>query len=131
MVIPGCETSGISGMEVHFSHILRTVSGSFVSASGGGFWSIHTRRVRLSLPQFRILYRWCLLRALCCAASTSAQSGGHFSDDSLSSVPSLTTLIRLCGQAFHLSLHTPGEFLHGRTPPPPLVACQMDAFAGS
>ena len=35
MVIPGCETSGRSAMEVHFSHILRAFWGSFTSVSGG------------------------------------------------------------------------------------------------
>ena len=43
VVIPGCETSGISGAEVHFFHILRTFLGSFASVSGGvgscgGWW---------------------------------------------------------------------------------------------
>ena len=38
-MIPGCETSGRSGKEVHFSHILRTFLGSFASVSGGvGSW---------------------------------------------------------------------------------------------
>ena len=43
VVIPGCETSGRSGTEVHFSHILRTFFGSFASVSGSvgscnGWW---------------------------------------------------------------------------------------------
>ena len=39
-------------------------------ASGGGFWGIHARRVRLSLLQFRNFSRWCPLRAIFCVAST-------------------------------------------------------------
>ena len=43
-----------------------------VHAAGGGFWGTHSQRVRLSLPllKFRIFYRWHLLCALLCAAST-------------------------------------------------------------
>ena len=42
-MIPGCETSGKSWTEVHFSHILRTFWESFASVSGGdgscsGWW---------------------------------------------------------------------------------------------
>ena len=33
-MIPGCEISGRSGTEVHFSHIQRTFWGSFASVSG-------------------------------------------------------------------------------------------------
>ena len=43
-MIPGCETSGRSGMEVYFSHILRTFLGSFAGVSNGnrscGSWWI-------------------------------------------------------------------------------------------
>ena len=43
-MIPGCETSGRCGTEVHFSHIFRTILGSFASVSGGvgscGMWWI-------------------------------------------------------------------------------------------
>ena len=59
MVIPGCEISGRSGTEIHFSifsepfwdHSLvcRVV---LVHAAGGGFWGCHARRVPLSFPQF-------------------------------------------------------------------------------
>ena len=35
VVIPGSESSGRSGMEVHFSHILRNLLGFFASVSGG------------------------------------------------------------------------------------------------
>ena len=43
VMIPGCETSGGSGTEVHLSHILRSFWGSFASVSGGagsngGWW---------------------------------------------------------------------------------------------
>ena len=122
LVIPGCETSGRFGTQVHFSHILRTFWGSFARVSGGvgscgrnlGFWGSHTRRVRLSLLQLRIFYRWCLLRVPFCAASASAPGGGHFSGDPSSSALSLTTLILLCSQAFLPLCHTPGEFFHWR-----------------
>ena len=44
VVIPGCETSGRSGTEVHFSYILITFWGSFATVSGGvgscGGWRI-------------------------------------------------------------------------------------------
>ena len=43
MVIPGCETWGRSGTEVHFSHILETFWVFFASVTGGvgscdGWW---------------------------------------------------------------------------------------------
>ena len=43
VVIPGCESSGRSWMDVHFSHILIIFLGSFASVSGGvgsigGWW---------------------------------------------------------------------------------------------
>ena len=43
VVIPGCETPGVSGMEVHFSHICRTFWASFATVLGGvgsfgGWW---------------------------------------------------------------------------------------------
>ena len=41
-----------------------------VHAAGGGFWCSRARRVRLSLLQFRIFYRWRLLHDLFCAART-------------------------------------------------------------
>ena len=42
-MIPGCETSGRSGTEFHFPHILYTILVSFASVSGGvgscgGWW---------------------------------------------------------------------------------------------
>ena len=68
---------GMSGTEVHFSHIIRTFLDLLlmcgvvlVHAAGGGFWGSHARHVRLSLLQFRIFYRWYLLHSLFCAAST-------------------------------------------------------------
>ena len=43
MLIPDCETSGMSGTGLHLSHILSTYWGSFASVSGGvgsrgGWW---------------------------------------------------------------------------------------------
>ena len=35
MVIPACQSSGMSGTEFHFSQILSTYWGSFSSVSGG------------------------------------------------------------------------------------------------
>ena len=62
-MIPGCETSGRSETEVHFSHVLtvfwdlslvcRVV---LVHAAGCGFGDIHIRRVRLTPLQFCIFY---------------------------------------------------------------------------
>ena len=46
-----------------------------------------------------------------------APDGGHFSDDPSSSDLSMKTLIILSGQAFLLSRHTPGKFVHGSFPP--------------
>ena len=45
VVVPGCETTGSSGTEVHLSHILRTFLGSFANWPGGvgscgGWWIV-------------------------------------------------------------------------------------------
>ena len=80
-----------------------------VHAAGGGFWASCIRHIQLSLPQFQILKRWCLLRALFCAASTRAPGGGNFSDDTSSSAPSLTTLI-FSFFSFHV-IHPANSFM--------------------
>ena len=112
-----------------FGDLLPVCRVVLVHAAGGGFWGSHKLRVRLSLLQLHIFHWWCLLRSLFCAASTWAPGGGYFSDGPSSSALSLTTLILLCGQAFLLSRHTPGEFFYGYFPP--LVARLMVAFAES
>ena len=60
-MIPGCETSGRSGTEVHFSHILTTSLGSFASVSGGvgscgGRWILGQSYMTCSAVSSPILY---------------------------------------------------------------------------
>ena len=53
-----------------FSEPFASVSGGVQYAEDGGFWGSHKRNAPLSLPQFTIFYKWCLLHVLFCAANT-------------------------------------------------------------
>ena len=122
-MIPGYETPGRSGTENRFSYMRKTICGSFARVSGGvgshGVWWIqgqsYTTCSPVSSPTPQFIQMVYAVRPILCSQYSFCV--GHFTDDPSSSTLSLTTLILLCGQAFLLSRHTPGEFLHGRLPP--------------